>query len=478
MPLADRLVILANGNTGLAKATPLATLHVGRGGTVGGTAQFDGTTNSSHFNYNATEETYIRGGKAASQVIINDLSSGNVRLAEGGGNVGIGIAVPTRPLSFPAAEGKKISLYPGATGDVGLSVAPNELRMYSDNNSAVITMGYDNFNTGFKETFRINPWGTTVATNPVSLGTNVENGIYFKASNRYTGAVKTIGLDGSNARMGFFGYSSVDPADLREHLSISDGGFVGIGNTDPQSPLSFPAALEKKISLYPGATGDAGFGVFANELRINSDNANADITFGYDNFSSGFAERMRIKGNGSVGIGNSNPSFPLDVTGRMRLRHIGASNTAGIWLDGTATSLRSFIGTNDNNTMGFFGTGSGWSFLMDVNDGAIMVGTAQKAAGYKVNVGGKIIAEEVRVQLRAAWPDYVFENNYKKLSLEDLEKYVVVNKHLPNIPSAADIEKDGQQLGEVQRKMLEKIEELSLYIIEQDKRIKILEAKK
>ena len=113
---------------------------------------------------------------------------------------------------------------------------------------------------------------------------------------------------------------------------------------------------------------------------------------------------------------------------------------------------------------------------MDLNDGAIMIGTAQKATGYKVNVSGKVIAEEVRVQLRAAWPDYVFEDNYKKLSLHELEKYVAVNKHLPNIPSAADIEKDGQQLGEVQRKMLEKIEELSWYIIKLKKQVDTLQA--
>ena len=359
IPLVDRLVVLANGNTGKSKVTPLATLHVGRGSTVGGTAQFDGTVNSSHFNYNTTVETYIRGGKAASRVIINDLSSVNVWLAEGGGNVGIGMAIPTRPISFPAAEGKKIALYLGATGAVGLSVEANELRMYTDHSNALITMGYDNFNTGFKETFRINPWGTVVATNSVSLNANVENGVYFKTSNCYTGAVKTTGIDGSNARISFSGYASIPLTDLKEHMSISDGGYVGIGNTDPQSPLSFPAALEKKISLHCGATGDAGFGVFANELRINSDNAGADITFGYDNFTSGFTERMRIKGNGSVGIGNQNPAYPLDVSGRIPFRHIGANNTAGTWLDKPANALPSFISTNDNNTMGFYGVGVG-----------------------------------------------------------------------------------------------------------------------
>jgi hypothetical protein len=180
---------------------------------------------------------------------------------------------------------------------------------------------------------------------------------------------------------------------------------------------------------------------------------------------------------GRAGINNVDPAFTLDVAGRMRLRNESVGSTAGVWLDGPTLPTRSFIGTFDNNRMGFYGTGSGWSLMMDVNDGALMIGTSQKATGYKVNVGGKIIAEEVRVQLKAAWPDYVFDDQYKKLSLDELEKYVAVNKHLPNIPSAADIEKDGQQLGEVQRKMLEKIEELNLYIIELNNKIKALEKK-
>jgi hypothetical protein len=71
---------------------------------------------------------------------------------------------------------------------------------------------------------------------------------------------------------------------------------VGIGITTPNVPLSFPNLLGKKISLYPGGTGDAGFGVFGNELRINSDYSGADITFGYDNYLSGFRENMRSTG--------------------------------------------------------------------------------------------------------------------------------------------------------------------------------------
>jgi hypothetical protein len=92
------LSIISNGSVGIGTINPTATLQVKRGTAPGGTAQFDGTVNASHFNYNTGEETYIRGGLANSQVVINDVSTGNVRLAEGGGNVGIGIGIPAAKL--------------------------------------------------------------------------------------------------------------------------------------------------------------------------------------------------------------------------------------------------------------------------------------------------------------------------------------------------------------------------------------------
>ena len=79
-------------------------------------------------------------------------------------------------------------------------------------------------------------------------------------------------------------------------------GNVGIGVSTPVAPLTFATQVGKKITLYRGGTGDAGLSVFSNELRIASDNNNADITFGYDNLTSGFTERMRVKGNGNGGL--------------------------------------------------------------------------------------------------------------------------------------------------------------------------------
>ncbi|OFY91946.1 MAG: hypothetical protein A2236_02120 [Bacteroidetes bacterium RIFOXYA2_FULL_33_7] len=85
--------------------------------------------------------------------------------------------------------------------------------------------------------------------------------------------------------------------------------------------------------------------------------------------------------------------------------------------------------------------------------------------------------EEVVVQATNPWPDYVFEENYKLKSLSELESFIKENKHLPNIPNKDEIAEDGIKLGEMNTKLLQKVEELTLYIIELEKRINTLEEK-
>ena len=92
--------------------------------------------------------------------------------------------------------------------------------------------------------------------------------------------------------------------------------------------------------------------------------------------------------------------------------------------------------------------------------------------GYKLAVTGKIICEEVKVKLvSSGWPDYVFANDYKLRPLQEVEKFIQINKHLPNIPSAAEVEKNGIEVGDMQKRMMEKIEELTLYVIELQKQV-------
>lgn len=101
--------------------------------------------------------------------------------------------------------------------------------------------------------------------------------------------------------------------------------------------------------------------------------------------------------------------------------------------------------------------------------GKAAIGTSAVPSGYTLAVNGKIIGEELKVQLNGNWPDYVFDTDYEPLSLEEIKKYIEENGHLPNIPSANEIEQNGMEVGEMNRLLLEKIEELTLYILEQNK---------
>lgn len=104
------------------------------------------------------------------------------------------------------------------------------------------------------------------------------------------------------------------------------------------------------------------------------------------------------------------------------------------------------------------------------------VGIGTTAPDEKLTVKGKIHAQEIKVDMLGALvPDYVFENNYKLKTLEEVENYIEENKHLPEIPSAQEIEKNGLMLAEMNLVLLKKMEEMTLYMIEQNKKINELE---
>jgi hypothetical protein len=86
--------------------------------------------------------------------------------------------------------------------------------------------------------------------------------------------------------------------------------------------------------------------------------------------------------------------------------------------------------------------------------------------GYRLAVGGKAVAEEVVIKLKANWPDYVFETNYKLPSLFEVESFINTHKHLPEVPSAEEVVTNGVALGQMDAILLKKLEELTLYMIE------------
>ncbi|HET7117791.1 MAG TPA: hypothetical protein VFI29_14955 [Hanamia sp.] len=145
-----------------------------------------------------------------------------------------------------------------------------------------------------------------------------------------------------------------------------------------------------------------------------------------------YDEVVRFRYDGSVGIGTSTPQAKLDVNGN-------------IYSNG-----KIFIGTPDANT-------------------------ATKIAPYSLAVNGSAVFTKAVVKLNSAWPDYVFSPTYKLIQLDSLEQFIKSNGHLPEIPKAETVEKEGLDLGNSQALLLKKIEELTLIVIEQNKRIEKLE---
>jgi len=109
-------------------------------------------------------------------------------------------------------------------------------------------------------------------------------------------------------------------------------------------------------------------------------------------------------------------------------------------------------------------------------DNNVGIGTID-TKGYKLAVNGAGIFTKVKVKEFGAWPDFVFEPSYQLPTLQEVEQYVTTNKHLPDMPAAATVAQEGLDLGEMNRKLLQKVEELTLYLIEGNKKNEALEHK-
>jgi len=91
----------------------------------------------------------------------------------------------------------------------------------------------------------------------------------------------------------------------------------------------------------------------------------------------------------------------------------------------------------------------------------LRVGWTAEVPGYLVVIDGKVICEELRVELSGNWPDYVFDNDYELMPLNELEKSIKKNKHLPGLPSAKNVEANGIMVGEMTQTLTQKVEELT-----------------
>lgn len=111
-----------------------------------------------------------------------------------------------------------------------------------------------------------------------------------------------------------------------------------------------------------------------------------------------------------------------------------------------------------------------------VMTGNVRIGSTVLPPGFKLGVDGKIICEELQVKLATDWPDYVFHKKYSLRPLAEVEKYIAQHNHLPGIPAAKELQANGLAVGEMQRLQMEKIEELTIYLIEMNKQLQQLQS--
>lgn len=184
--------------------------------------------------------------------------------------------------------------------------------------------------------------------------------------------------------------------------------------------------------------------------------------------------------SGNAGIGYLTPAHELDIRGSQPLLQLFERASGGnrrlqlsIGINGEVRFLSTF-GSGGNYPFTFRFGGSRGEVMRIGTNGNVGIGTATPAE--RLSVNGNIRAKEVKVET-ANWPDYVFEDSYPLISLEDLKAHIKEKGHLPGIPTAEEVEAEGIALAEMNRKLLEKVEELTLYILEQQREINQLKEK-
>jgi hypothetical protein len=221
-------------------------------------------------------------------------------------------------------------------------------------------------------------------------------------------------------------------------------------------------------SAYSNGVLPAG-GSFAVRTRISSTNFRTDLI---------------IRNNGNIGIGLTNPSEKLVIDGNLKLNQPSgkiywdwASRVIEQYSsDGGASQMirfRNSMGTAQANPNGGFDfSDHQGNSILRINDFKVGIGTVNPDA--KLTVAGDIHSREVKVTINAG-SDFVFQDNYDLRALHEVEQFINENKHLPEIESAKTMEEQGIELGKMDMKLLQKIEELTLYMIDFEKKMDRME---
>lgn len=262
-------------------------------------------------------------------------------------------------------------------------------------------------------------------------------------------------------------------------------GQVGIGTTTPSVKLEVNGAGKFSSDLtVAGKTAFNGTAYGSADMTLRATNTsygfiikgNSDRMFAVlDNNDN---DQFVVRSNGDVGIGTNSPSAKLDLVGSAEIN--GTLNGKGEYI-----SYRGDIGTilRTKNTSA---SGSPDQLILSHNLANVEIENLRGSIDFKsvvnmdkkLTVDNDIITKKLRVTANpSAVPDYVFQPGYDLKSLAEVEAYIKANSHLPGIASATEIGANGQDVGAMQLSLLEKIEELTLYTIEQEKKIETQDAR-
>jgi hypothetical protein len=261
-----------------------------------------------------------------------------------------------------------------------------------------------------------------------------------------------------------------------ERMRIDNNGKVGIGATNPTAKLQITHGGSDTEPHFKVLTNDG----FASRVQwATSTNSNLWTAQSYLESATAASNYWRleyngianfyVKGDGDVGLGTSAPDSKLHVVGSD---NNGTTATIKI----TSGSQNMLIDGNEIDALAtdmYLQNNTNADLIMVNGGGNVGIGTT--TPNNKLDVLGTIRANEVIVE--TGWADYVFEDSFKLKSLDEVESFIKENKHLPDVPSAKTIQEKGAHVAELMTKMMQKIEELTLYSIKQQKEIEALKAK-
>jgi hypothetical protein len=262
-----------------------------------------------------------------------------------------------------------------------------------------------------------------------------------------------------------------------------NGGNVGIGTPSPQFPLDVNGQIRMPVNTNLSfGTPDFGSGQGG---WINYDSAGGYLSISAIHQGVSWEPVVLNPIAGNVGIGTTSPGSTLTVNGNVT---VGGNNF--IYLNGQTSGYGPAITTGYSNTVFIVNGGSaGFQINNQANTAALVtvqnggnvgIGTTNPCnnqyapTGCLLSVAGAIQAKEVVVNTN--WSDYVFEPTYRLSPLTEVAAYIQENHHLPDVPSEAEVKQKGISLGDMQAKLLAKVEELTLHMIELERKNIELEA--